>query len=201
MHNIYYHGNRKRKEIALTFDDGPFPQATEPILEILKQHKVRATFFVNGESAARFPNLVKKIRFENHEIGNHGYTHKTLLLRSCNVIHREIDKTDEILKEITGFKTNLFRPPYMRWGIFLYNILLQKNKKIVLADVSPKDFSKTDPDEVVTFCQKKIKNGSIIVLHDNKKTVSITPKALDKLIYSLKEMEYEIRTVSDVLHY
>jgi peptidoglycan/xylan/chitin deacetylase (PgdA/CDA1 family) len=98
--------------VALTFDDGPTPQRTGYVLEVLKQKGITATFFLQGDHAARHPELVKRIRDEGHVIGNHSYTHPTFTELTAEQAREEITRTEEVLTEITGTAPALFRYPH-----------------------------------------------------------------------------------------
>ena len=96
---VYWHGNRDKKMVALTFDDGPHRKCTPLILDILKMSGVRATFFLVGDKILPNKDIVKRIISEGHEIGNHTYSHKKLPNLKWNDIKREITKTDIVLKK------------------------------------------------------------------------------------------------------
>src|SRR5207237_10083054 len=99
-------------EVALTFDDGPDPEWTPKVLDVLKAAKIKAAFFLVGVNAERYPNLVRRIVDEGHEIGNHTYYHPNLALCWPEHIRLELNATQLLLETITGRATTLFRPPY-----------------------------------------------------------------------------------------
>jgi peptidoglycan/xylan/chitin deacetylase (PgdA/CDA1 family) len=109
-------GPRERRRVALTFDDGPAPPFTGQILDVLRDYRVPATFFVCGQNAERHPELVRRIHAEGHTLGNHTYSHPFLYIQSRQRIAEEIDRTQEVIGRLTGYRPRLFRPPYgVRW--------------------------------------------------------------------------------------
>src|SRR5207249_542674 len=109
---LYHQGAGDTHEVALTFDDGPDPEWTPKILDILKAAKVKAAFFLVGVNAEHYPNLVRRIVDEGHEIGNHTYYHPNLALCWPEHIRLELNATQLLIQTLTGRATTLFRPPY-----------------------------------------------------------------------------------------
>lgn len=197
--NLYFHGSRNEKEIALTFDDGPSEETLE-VLGILKKYKVKATFFIWGKRIKGHEKTIEKIIKEEHEIGNHSYDHKRLAFKSKTYIEKDLRKCD---KELYKFKvkTNLFRPPGSSMFYNLFKICRKLKKKIIICDVISDDWRKPGIEKIVKKVLKKTKNGSIINFHDyiegvgnNKEVVP----ALEKIIPELKK-NYELVTVSKLL--
>jgi peptidoglycan/xylan/chitin deacetylase (PgdA/CDA1 family) len=108
---LYYHGAGDSPRIALTFDDGPHPRYTPQILEILSEYRAPATFFVIGKNAQDYPDLVRRISAEGHEIANHTYSHRRIKDLSDQEIREEMDHCEQILLEIVNLRPALFRPP------------------------------------------------------------------------------------------
>jgi chitin deacetylase len=187
--------NDFRKKIFLTFDDGPSFPFTLQILDILKELKVKATFFVCGKNAKEYPEMVQRIVKEGHKIGNHTYSHS--FFRSLTgLLIEEIERTTEIIYQITKVKTRLFRPP---WGIlhFWVKKFIEKNGyRIILWDVNPSDWLQPPARVIEERILKKVKNNSIILLHDGnhgKKNCdrSQTVLALPSIIKNLRERGYD----------
>ena len=106
-------GNRDKREVALTFDDGPDAQVTPMILDVLKEHNIKATFFIIGSKAEMNPELLKRIDKEGHIIGGHSYSHHFFFdFFSSSKMIREMKKTENMIHSIIGKKICLFRPPY-----------------------------------------------------------------------------------------
>jgi len=165
------------KEIFLTFDDGP-NEYTSRILKDLKKFNAKATFFVCGKNCQKYPEILKKIFEEGHSIGNHSFSHSIKFFFNFK---NEIEKTNEIIKEITGIETRIFRPP---WGIltpWLKNYLLKSNFKIIFWNVDSKDWKKYRANLIEEKILKENKPNSIILFHDCLQTSLALPKILVKL--------------------
>jgi len=148
------------KSLCLTFDDGPDPGSTPLILEILETRKVKAVFFCTGQLAERHPDLISLIKSKGHSIGNHGYHH----LDGWKTVNRVYLRNFSISSDYTS-KT-LLRPPYGRIRPFQCRELAEKYR-IVFWDLMPYDFDrKMTGAKVLDILKKKIRPGSIIVLHD-----------------------------------
>ncbi len=194
--HVVWTGDVNLQKIALTFDDGPNATYTNEILTILEQQKIPATFFLIGQHAQQYPDLVKKIFQAGHEIGNHTYSHIELIKASSPDIKTEIEKTREIIKDITGQTTVLFRPP---WGLFdgrsLAELALRKFD-VVLWSVDSMDWSRPGAAAIKDNILSKVRNGSIILCHDDHdQIVSILPE----IIRTLKEKGYQFVTVPEMI--
>ena len=108
---------RKKKEIALTFDDGPNPRYTPKVLDILKEYSTKATFFVVGRRARQNPDIVRRIFREGHDIGNHTYSHPVSPVIKHRTIEKEIKLTGNIIRKIVGKRPRLFRPTWGQWDV------------------------------------------------------------------------------------
>ncbi|NQV18017.1 MAG: polysaccharide deacetylase family protein [Armatimonadetes bacterium] len=192
-------GSRKEKIVALTFDDGPDPEYTIDILKILRNYNVQATFFITGKKAQEYPEIVRKLISNRQELGNHSYSHRSLILKTMNYVKSEIEKTDEILKSFGIQGEILFRPPYGRIDAISIMVFWKLQKKIILWDNGPKDFKCSSSDEIVNKVLKKIKSGSIIVLHDGGGDRSNTVKAVEILIPELLKRGYLFKKVSELI--
>jgi peptidoglycan/xylan/chitin deacetylase (PgdA/CDA1 family) len=152
------------RQIALTFDDGPTEPYTSQILDILKANHVHATFFVCGSAAEQHPELVRRIKAEGHEIGNHTYSHPWLYLMDKDKIADEIDRTQDVLEKISGTRPRLFRPPYgVRW-FTLWPILQQRNLTMVLW--SMRGYGGSGPEVIARTSLERLQPGGILLLHD-----------------------------------
>lgn len=162
--NLYFHGSRDNREIALTFDDVP-SEKTRKILDLLKKYDAQATFFVIGNKISKNKEIIKQIVRQGCEIGNHSFNHSSLVSKSKKFIEEQIRRTDEELNKI-GIKTILFRPPFLRIGGNLLKIIKKLDKRIILLDVHSKDWSGISDKVIINRVLSKTKNGSIINLHD-----------------------------------
>src|SRR5216110_885910 len=189
---LYHQGAGGEHQIAITFDDGPDPRWTPKILDILKAANVKATFFLVGVNAERYPNLVRRIVNEGHEIGNHTYYHPNLALCWPEHIRVELNATQLLLETITGRATTLFRPPYAADSsptqlseLTTLKIAEDLNYLIVLESIDPQDWSKPGADVILQRVTQQRRDGSIILLHDaggdRSQTVEALPRILDWL--------------------
>lgn len=185
------------KEIAITFDDGPHKTNTPQLLDILKQRGVRATFFVVGQNAAEYPDILKRIVAEGHELANHSYTHPVLASMSQSAVHEQLDKTHQAVLKATGVSMKLLRPPY---GALSEPQRRTANSefgyKVILWSVDPLDWKVRDAARVQNEIVSRTQAGSIVLAHDiHKSTVDAMPETLDKLT----EKGFKFVTVSELL--
>ncbi len=150
------------KVIYLTFDDGPDPGSTSELLDILNNYNIKAFFFCDGKAAEKYPELVRKIIINGHSIGNHGYNHlngwKTSTAKYCNDFYCASQFTSD----------NLLRPPYGRIRFSQFR-QLRRQFRIIFWDVMPYDFDKSfGAERSLAVLNKKLRPGSIIVLHDTR---------------------------------
>lgn len=180
------------KQIAITFDDGPNPNYTQKLLEGLKKRGVKATFFVLGEEAQQYPEIVEEIHEEGHLIGVHSYEHVNFGEIGDTAAMEQITKTREILYEITGEYAGFIRPPYGCWKSSL-------NEKVpmieVLWDVDPLDWATKSADTVVARILPKAHDGCIILLHDASAS---SVQAAFTVIDALQKQGYEFVTVEEL---
>ena len=164
------------KEIYLTFDDGPTPEITTFVLNELKKHKAKATFFCIGKNVKKHLTIYKRIKKEGHALGNHTYNHLNGF-RSNNTNYIE-----NILQAEKLIETNLFRPPYGRLKSSQARSIISKGYKIIMWDVLSGDFDTTiTPEKCLKNVLDKTTNGSIVVMHDSE-------KAKDKIFYTLPKI-------------
>jgi chitin deacetylase len=188
--------------VAITFDDGPSPKV-DNILSILNSENVKATFFLIGNEIEKYPEETKKLISAGQEIGNHTYSHNHMVLKTPSYIKAEIEKTDNLIREM-GYKEPIqFRPPYSKKLLFLPYYLKQHDRKTILWDLEPNSFPEINSrsDNIVKYVVDNVKPGSIILLHpmyDNKGT---TIGALKGIIEGLKNKGYEFKTVNELLVY
>jgi len=154
------------KVLWLTFDDGPDPESTPILLEILEKHHIRALFFCDGRAAEKYPYLIEIIKSKGHIVGNHGYSH----LNGWRTGVTEYVRDVELASVVTS--SSFFRPPYGRIKFSQY-LKLRKDYRIIFWDIMPYDFdSSFGYKNTLQILKMKIRNGSIIVLHDTSKSTS-----------------------------
>ncbi|MEO2257310.1 polysaccharide deacetylase family protein [Paenibacillus amylolyticus] len=176
---------RSDTQFALTFDDGPDPHYTPRLLDLLHQHQAKATFFVVGEHAASHPELIQRIHDEGHLIGIHNYIHKTNWLMRPRTVRDQIQRTGQIIHEVTGVKTCYYRPP---WGIMnLFDFFSKKERKIVLWSSMFEDWrSRVGAQRLTERMLKELRGGEVMLLHDRGTTLGADAHAPEQMLQALE---------------
>lgn len=184
---------QEEKKIALTFDDGPHPNYTPKLLEGLKKRNVTATFFVTGENAAQYPQIIEEMEKAGHLIGNHTYTHIQLTNENREKFREELIETNTVIKKITGKDISYVRPPYGSWD---KSFETELNMFPVLWNVDPLDWCCSSADCIVQRVESKVAENSIILLHD-----CYNPSVLAalRIVDDLTKQGYIFVTVEDIL--
>ncbi len=193
---LIWHGNLSSNNVYLTFDDGPNEEATPKILGILKNHNVKATFFLLGERAKRYPNIVKRIHQEGHEIGNHTYTHSDGYNVDEKKIYKEIKDTHDVIKDLTRSSPKYFRPPFGFFNYRYFKVAEKFGYKTVLWTFDVGDWGKTTAREIEEIILSETKGGSIILLHDGGENRGELLKSLSNVIAGLKRKGFELKPLS-----
>ncbi len=189
--------SKNRKLVAITFDDGP-GKHTKKLLSILKQYKAKATFFLLGIEAQKYPELIKMIYNQGHEIGNHSYSHKNFATINKKEIIAQIRVTNDIIKSaVPKAKITSFRPPYGSYNKQILKIIEQEKLANILWSVDIKDwqnrFNKNICDQTIT----NTKPGAIILMHDIYQTsVEAVPCIMEKLV----KQGYDFVTISELFN-
>lgn len=176
-------------EVYLTFDDGPHPEITPWVLDVLDQYQAKATFFCLGKNVERFPAVYEQILEKGHSVGNHSYAHPNGWKTNTKAYIQDIDQASKIIS------STLFRPPYGKISLNQYNTL--KNKySIVLWDVLSQDYdAKQSPEQIIDRVLKKTKSGSIIVFHDSEKAFPRLKQVLPDVLETLKGRGYRFNAL------
>jgi len=183
--------------IAMTFDDGPSATLTPKLLDLLAAHHIKATFFVIGENVAEHPEVVARAAREGHEIGNHSWSHPNFGKMSDESVRRQLQQTDDAIKNATGNRPTLMRPPYgsittreKRW------IHDEFGYDIILWDVDPYDWKRPGPAVVRARILKETRPGSIVLSHDiHPGTIEAMPSTFDEL----QAKGFKFVTVSELI--
>ncbi|MCK6256335.1 polysaccharide deacetylase family protein [Fictibacillus sp. KIGAM418] len=192
----YYMGNTSKKEIALTFDDGPDNRYTPQILKILKEKGVKATFFVVGERAKKYPERLKQIDREGHAIGNHTWNHPNITQLTDQELEKTVQSTSTEIEKITGVKTNLFRPPFGEMNDHQLAMLNHRHYHSILWTADTKDWDGTSAKEIVSSVNKNASPGVIVLQHSYHESGKFeTVKALPQIIDQLRAKGYKFVTV------
>ena len=194
-----WHGDRSKKYIYLTFDDGPVPRVTEYILDLLSDLTVKASFFCVGENVKYHPKIFNRMIQDGHGIGNHTFNHLNGWITCEREYMENIQMCADILRQ-SGHQGNplYFRPPY---GRIRKNIIkkIKAAYKIIMWDVLSYDFSsKVSPETCFQKSLRHTKNGSIIVFHDCIKTFEKIKFVISQYIMYLKDKNYEFHTIDDI---
>lgn len=167
------------KKVALTFDDGPNPDYTEELLAGLKERGVHATFFLLGQEVEKYPEIVKKIYEDGHTIGNHSYRHELLSKLDDSQACQQVERTNQLIYDVTGEYPMYLRPPYGDWKDHLDCATTMIE---VLWDVDPRDWATGNPQAVVKRVVNNVKEGDIILMHDaSASSVAAALKIVDEL--------------------
>ena len=193
--------NTSQKIIALTFDDGPTPEVIDEILGSLRERNTKATFFVTGAELESNPELGRRVVSEGHELGNHSYSHKTMVLKTPSFIREEIERTDQLIRS-SGYQGPIhFRPPYSKKLLLLPWYLSKTNRKTIMCDIEPDSYEEVaaDADRIVEHVLARARPGSIILLHVWYKSRATSLKAVPAIIDGLRQKGYEFKTVSELI--
>ncbi|MBV6681871.1 polysaccharide deacetylase family protein [Bacillus thuringiensis] len=203
---VIWEVNTKEKIVALTFDDGPHPVFTPQILEILAKYNAKATFFVAGNKVKRFPAILIREVKEGHEIANHTYNHIYDKNITATKLTSELNQTDEVIKQITGYKPTLYRPVGGLHNDLIINTAIQNGKLVILWSwhQDPQDWRSPAASKISKHIIKGVQPGNIILLHDwngsEFSETSHTVEALESILIHLKNNGYTCVTVSEMLY-
>jgi peptidoglycan/xylan/chitin deacetylase (PgdA/CDA1 family) len=200
---VILHGPRGKKEIALTFDDGPDDEWTPKVLDVLARFDVKATFFVVGRRCERNPSVLRRIAREGHSIGNHSWNHPNLAKLTAEEIRSQIQRTDETIRKQTGKTPVLLRPPYGAISDTVVEEAIKARKKIILWDVDSLDWMELTGRQVAVNILSHTRPGSIILMHSAGgvgESLQGTVDALPIVIETLHRRSYTFRTVPQLLN-
>jgi peptidoglycan/xylan/chitin deacetylase (PgdA/CDA1 family) len=171
--------------ILITIDDGP-SENTDKVLQILETHNIKAIFFCTGKNIEKYPANFQKIIDSGHIIGNHGYDHKQLLFSSRRTIFKSFKRTDDVIKKITGSSSKLVRPPYGRFNHHTAKALKKLNSTMMLWSLLSGDHT-GDFLHVRRLADSYLYNGSIVVMHDNKKSIDIFSESMKYIVQACRD--------------
>lgn len=187
--------------VALTFDDGPTATYTPEILSALADHDVKATFFLTGREIVANPEAAQSIQDAGHEIGNHTWSHKRLVLVDTKTIAEEIERTDDAIRNLGRQGEILFRPPYGYKFVNLPLYLSRTQRTTIMWDVEPESYEAVAADSTLLaeHVIEHARPGSIIILHAMYESRQTTRDALPAIIDGLRERGFEFATVTELL--
>lgn len=188
----------EKPQIAISFDAAWGADDTDTLLQILEENDVKTTFFMCGYWVDKYPEEVKKIAEAGHDLGNHSATHPHMSQLSKEQIKEELITTGNKIEELTGVKSELFRPPFGEYTNDVISAAEECGYYTIQWDVDSLDWKEYGAQEEISkvLNHKKLGNGSIILFHNDAK---YTPQALDSIIKGLKEKGYEIVPISELI--
>lgn len=183
--------------IAMTFDDGPNAQLTPKLLDMLKERGIKATFFVVGKNVEEYPDIVRRMAAEGHEVANHSWSHPALTKLGAEGFRKQIESTNDAIAKATGKRPVLMRPPYGATSAILNRRLSEQyGLKVILWSVDPLDWKYRNSNRVYSYITQNTQPGSIILTHDiHATTVAAMPATLDSLLAK----GYKFATVSELI--
>lgn len=167
----------------------------ESLLEILKKNNIKLTFFMEGRWVQNFPSLASKIKEAGHEIGNHGYSHSDMRNLSNEEIHKEIDKTNQIIRHELNVEPKFFTPPFGYYDKRVIDIANDKGMSTILWTLDTLDWKIKNPQEIIMKIVPSLNNGYIILMHPTQSSLLALPEIIDEA----KGKGYSISTITDVL--
>jgi peptidoglycan/xylan/chitin deacetylase (PgdA/CDA1 family) len=201
---VFWRGPKRLHAISLTFDDGPNEPYTSQILDILAEFEVKATFFVLGENAEKFPETLRREVGDGHEIGNHTFNHHVLPLRSGRHIRHEIARTSDLIEKATGVRPKFFRAPH-GWRNPWVNRAARKEGCIPVAwTLGVWDTDRPGKEKIVQRTLKGLRNGCVLLLHDGRGNESTADssqlvEALPIIISEARRAGYRFLTISEMM--
>ncbi|MEV5914459.1 glycosyltransferase [Streptomyces chartreusis] len=192
--------------LVLTFDDGPDPEWTPKVLDVLKKHDAHAVFFVTGTMASRYPDLVRRMVEEGHEIGLHTFNHPDLSFQSKKRIDWELSQNQLAISGAAGIRTSLFRPPYSSFADAMDNkswpvteYIGKRGYITVVNNTDSEDWRKPGVDEIIRRATPKGGKGAIVLMHDSGGDRHQTVQALDTFLPEMKADGYEFDNLTEAL--
>jgi len=190
--------HRGDKVVALTFDDGPWPEYTEAVLDVLKNTHAKATFFMIGRQVKRYPAVAKRVVDEGHLVGNHSYNHVYMSSASPSLVRAEMAQSHNVIWDVTGARPSWFRPP---GGIMTPAVGQQASRlgqRIAMWTVDPQDWRRIPAPLIAKRVVGSVRPGSVVLMHDGGGDRSKTVEALGPIISELKKQGYTFVTLDEL---
>lgn len=195
---------RATKKLALTYDDGPNDPHTLRLMEVLAKHDVRATFFCIGRYAQQKPQIVRDLVEAGHVVGNHTYTHPNLALQSQTQVRIQLTTCQNVLSDVIGAASKLFRPPYGGRRPSVLRIAREMGLEPVMWSITCYDWKATSAEQIEKHVKRQLRGGDVILLHDGghmemgvNRGHSVA--ATDRLIAKYKSEGYEFLTIPEMM--
>ncbi len=187
----------EEKKVAISFDAAWGANYTEDLLAILKKYNVKSTFFLVGFWVDKYPDMVKRISEDGHEVQNHSSSHPKMTTLSEEKIKEELESTNKRIELITGKRTTLFRPPFGDYSNKVINSSRELGYQVIQWDVDSLDYKDYGANSIIKIVTSKVKNGSIVLFHNN---ATYTKEALPVIIENLQSRGYEIVPISELIY-
>lgn len=182
------------KTIYLTFDDGPTPEITNYVLDLLTKYKAKATFFCIGNNLVSNPELAKQILIKGHKIGNHTMNHVNSWHINSKEYFNEYLQCENVINKL-GTTSVGFRPPYGKINYFIYKKLIKYSKIYMWTFISG-DYNKNkNPTSIIKSAKQNISNGSILIFHDSKKAFPVLSNILEPILDYCSQNNFEFKTL------
>lgn len=194
----YSQVNVTQKVVAMTFDDGPHPSLTPKLLDILKARNIKCTFFVIGKNAQMYPNIIRRMIAEGHEVANHTWTHCSLPSRSDDQIRSELKQSEDALVAAANYRPHLIRPPYGAINARIKQFMFSEfGYSTIMWSVDPQDWRRPGVSVVTSRLVNGAHPGAIMLAHDiHPPTIQAMPAMFDQLLAK----GYQFVTVSQLLN-
>jgi peptidoglycan/xylan/chitin deacetylase (PgdA/CDA1 family) len=196
-HDVVREVATSQKVVALTFDDGPYPN-TPHILDTLKKYEAKATFFSIGKRVEWLPDTIRREAAEGHELANHTFNHPSMRKISSEKLHEEIVHASDTMEKVAQVKPVLFRPPGGYYNEMIVSTAAADHCTVVMwsPNLDTKDWTRPGVYKIVQCVLKNVRNGSIVLFHDREPQ---TTEALEQILPALKKQGYTFVTVSELL--
>lgn len=188
-------GLTDEKIVALTFDDGPHPVTTALLLDILKRHGIKATFFTVGQKAEEYPELLRREAMSDHQVACHTYSHDNLVCLSKHEMENEVTYWEENIDRIVGHGSRYLRPPGGDFNADTISMLRRRGYVLALWSVNPGDWRSPPPKSIVSYVMNRVHPGAVILMHDDGMN---TIRALPTIIKHLKKLGYRFVTLEQM---
>lgn len=195
-------GNGNNNLVALTFDDGPSPD-TEDLLDVLEKENIKATFFLIGKNVEKYPETVRRIVRENHEIGNHSFSHPIYLFKSAKRVRRELVETQNVIEKIAGVQPKIARPPCGVRSPAYFAAARDLDLQTIQWSDTGYDWKKFSAEQIARNVLDTAQSDSIILLHDgdraDKADRKRTVEAIPLIVKRLKEKGLRVAPLADII--
>ncbi|HVU27801.1 MAG TPA: polysaccharide deacetylase family protein [Verrucomicrobiae bacterium] len=194
------HGSNSKKQVALTFDDGPDPRSTPRLLELLREEKISATFFCIGKKVEQNPELARQILLEGHLLENHSYAHSHFTnFYPATKLWNELARAQNAIQSATDSTPKFFRPPIGLSNPATFRVAKKMNLRVIGWSVRSLDTMISSPQKIVARVARKLHPGAIILLHDGNIPAEKLLATVKLLLATLRELGYEVARLDKIL--